>query len=180
MIFSLLAWKLRKLPWQGIFIEGARPLARLGFDGADVFREACYPLFLLIPNSTTFGTQRRCWQSPKPRNHSKKAVQGTFRQGARPLARLEIGFSGTPQKAPLFLSSVAFTPSAFVNSFSSYPTLQSASSGEKPQKTAMKAPSSRVPDPWPVLNLVEPRFFWNHFSSSFPGCQPRSPPPTHS
>ena len=50
----------------------------------------------------------------------------------------------------------------------------------KTPKTAMKAPSSRVPDPWPVLDSVEPVFFWEHFPSSFQRCQHRSPPPTRS
>ncbi len=50
----------------------------------------------------------------------------------------------------------------------------------KTPKTAIKAPSSRVPDPWPVLDLAEPIFFWKYISSSFQRCQPHLPPPTRS
>ena len=57
-------------------------------------------------------------------------VQGTFSQGARPLARLKFGFSGTPQRALLFLSVAAFTTSTFLNSLSSYPTFKSATQKE--------------------------------------------------
>ena len=61
------------------------------------------------------------------------ASQSTFSQSARPLARLEFGFNGTPQNALFFLSSVALTPTTFLNSFPSYPTLYSASQEENPE-----------------------------------------------
>ncbi len=51
------------------------------------------------------------------------AAQKTFSQSARPPARLGFGFDLVPQKALFFLSSVALTPSTFLDSFPSYSTL---------------------------------------------------------
>ncbi len=58
----------------------------------------------------------------------------SFIQGARQLARLGFVFIGTPHKALLLLSSVAFTPSTFLNSFPSYSSLRPASQEENPKK----------------------------------------------
>ncbi len=82
-------------------------------------------------------------------------------QGARPLARLGFGFIGTPQKAPLLLSSVAFTTSPFLNSFPRYSTLHPASQQQNPKKQLWRCLHPECPTPG------SSRIWWSpYFSGS--------------